>query len=211
MTMSMYKRRGARNLVAAILALGFMQAPVAFAATQGELGHTSKGSVQVNLKTDYLLKISGLEDINLPWDANKIVDGAMNEKTLTGKIEFCVFTNKPEGDQFVYNMTVISDNAGAGHAFKLEGSQGNDDTVGYDVFIDANTVSDYNSARGKWGVNHSPSESPVNDLVGGNTKDLLQCASGQNTSMWVVADLDNAIAAKPDSYRDTLTLQVSAE
>ena len=212
MTMSMYKRRGARNLVAAILALGFMQAPVAFAATDGELGHTSEGSVQVNLKTDYLLKISGLEDINLPWDANTIVDRAVNEKTLTGKIDFCVFTNKYENTQYVYNMSVTSSNgseSGPG-AFKLKGRGENNSTVGYDVYIDEKTVSQYSNAHGKWS-DAADNGQRVDDFVGGKEKNLLDCSGEPNTSMWVVANLDDAIAAQPDEYSDTLTLTVSAE
>ena len=211
MTMSMYKRRGARNLVAAILALGFMQAPVTIAETQGGLGQTSTGTVDVHLMTSYLLKISGLEDIYLNWDASKILNGEMNENALTGKIDFCVFTNKYENAQHVYNMSVTSGNgsqSGPG-AFRLKGRGENNNTVGYEVYIDEKTVTTYNNAYGKWNATNNGQR--IDDFVGGKESNLLDCKGERNSSMWVVANLDDAITAQPDEYSDTLTLTVSAE
>ena len=203
MTMSMYKRRGARNLVAAILALGFMQAPVAFAATQGELGQTSTGTVDVHLKTNYLLKISGLKDINLNWDGAKLVSGELSENALTGKIDFCVFTNqKSSGDKYLYTMAVSSGNSE--NPFELK-SDSFAETVSYKVYIGGNGVTSQSSANGTWGEGETGSGLPVGGFVGSNDSNLIQCASGsENTRMWVVADQKDAIAVEPGSYKDTL-------
>jgi hypothetical protein len=91
----------------AIAAVATLAAGNAFAATQGDLGPTSEGSLNITLTIDALVQISALDDIALgPYT------GGGN---LTGADNLCVYSNNGG-----YDITATGN--GNGGAFELLGT-----------------------------------------------------------------------------------------
>ncbi|MFK0570748.1 hypothetical protein [Endozoicomonas sp.] len=194
MTKSIFKKV-VRTLMTGAVVLGVMQASMSYAATDGALGATSEGKVNITLTTNPLVKITGLDDINMVFDGT-------STDILTSEVQFCVFTNKADPK---YIMDVESEN----QSFQLTAANGNTDTVDYNVYVANSSVSNHNGANTIWGPEQG--NEPASGLEGGNEEDLLVCGDGaENTKMWVVTNELQAKTVQPDSYTDTLTLTVSA-
>ena len=91
----------------AVAALATVAASNAFAATQGTLGATSQGSLDITLTIDQLVQISALNDIAL----GNYTGGA----NMTGVDDLCVYSNIGG-----YQITATGD--GTGSAFHLIGA-----------------------------------------------------------------------------------------
>ncbi|WP_257266396.1 hypothetical protein [Endozoicomonas sp. ONNA2] len=204
-----------RILMIIALSGSILQPPFAMAAKDGLLGKTSTGEVGVYLKTGHLVKISGLTDIDLPWDAAAAADGSLTD--VTGSIDYCVYTNEKSNNAYTYSMSVSSQNSGEEGVgeFKMKGSiKSNNNLIKYKVFatgtqgVSSNVAA--NAAHAKWGEGHNPTGTKT--LFGGDNKQaMIDCTGPRNARMWVVADRNDVMSAAPDSYADILTLLVSAD
>ena len=102
-----------KKLVKGLIVAGAMVAGgSAFAATQGTLGGTSQGDIDIDVSVGDEILITALADIT-----GTHVPG----NNFTGSSPACVYTNNPTGN---YNVTMTSANPGAGNEFQLNGPSG---------------------------------------------------------------------------------------
>lgn len=131
----------------------------AFAASDGTVGPTSQGNVQVYINVGSQVKISGLTDYNHVWD------GRPYQFTK----EFCVYSNTPENK---YSVTVNgTNNVGE---FKLVNQQDPDHPLDYNVeYQDASAIANgyfHTVSAGQQIVNLTGSGAP--DCSGANNAQL---------------------------------------
>ncbi len=104
-----------------ILAGAMVAGGSAMAATQGTLGGTSQGDIDIDVTVGDQIQITALQDIT-----GSHVPG----NDFTGSSEACVYTNNPTGN---YDVTMTSSNPGAGNVFQLsDGSTTVEYTISYD-------------------------------------------------------------------------------
>ena len=158
----------------------------AFSASQGSVGGTSSGSVDISVTVPQLTRISALNDISLgTWSGS----GALN-----GSDSLCVWTTTGG-----YNITASGD--GAGGAFTLDDGSGT--TLAY-------TVQWADSA----GAGSGSAMTTGNALTGQTAAATSStCSGGASLDATVLVDIaETALASVTDgSYTGTLTLVVAPE
>lgn len=178
----------------------------AVAATDGELGDDSTGSLDITLSvgdenggTGSIL-IQRLDDLDLgEFDAS-------NPSALGDGSDFCVYrTGSPNG--FDYNIELSSLNGVGNTAFELL-SPTTSETIGYSVFYSDTTGADADSDE----LSYGNSNAVRADTSVGLTDDgdgTFSC-NGENVSLYVRASVEDAsVASAADDYGDTLTLVVT--
>lgn len=177
-----------------ILSLILFPVGVAFAATQGTLGLSSTGTVDLSIPLGNVVQVSGLVDFALPL----YVPGSGDVEATQ---EVCVFANNTGGDYQV-STTSLNENAGQ---WRLHDGLGN--YLTYNVaWVDAiggQTFAD--NTAGAW---TSSGISPNQD--NGNVLDPL-CAIGTNSATLAVQvpELGNLDTAVDGVYTDTLTIVIT--
>lgn len=153
----------------------------AFAATQGTIGATSTGSVDINAVIPNLIQISNLNDINLgTWSGSG---------DMTGNDENCVWSTTRG-----YNLTATG--SGAANAFTItDGSN----TIAYSVAWDDVDTNDQAVTSGD-ALAGQATDALTTNCLGGDTANVTV----------TVAEAD-AAAAPAGSYSGTLTLVVAPE
>lgn len=163
-------------------------ATIAVAATQGTVGATSSGTVNLSLTIPKLVRIFGLTDIALG------TYGGTGD--VTGSETFCVHNNASAG---TYKIRATSTN-GTGTDFRLKSGS---DFIVYDVTFDDSTT----PAGGTNLDNAVEATGPYSGTK--YTGAGLGTCSAANASIEVKA-LEAALQdANPGAYTDTLTLLVT--
>jgi len=167
--------------VAAALAVSAL-AGTAHAATQGTLGSTSTGSIDINATIPNLAQISRLDDINL---------GSWSGVDLNGSESFCVFSSTRS-----YTITATSANA-SGTVFRLKDSGTN--YIAYNVSWTDTSPATVALASGTASGAQQASATAVN------------CGGADNTTVSINVPTANIAAVPAGSYSDTLTLLVTPQ
>ncbi len=152
------------------------------AATQGLLGTSSTGTIDINLDIDPLVMVSNLGDINLGT-----YSGAGN---LTGTDTFCVYRNGAGN----YNITM--NGSGAADAYLL--NDGGTNNLAY-------TVSFTNGS-----ANAMTTLTPLAAQTGANTTST-NCGGTDNVSVGVTVANAALAAAPAGTYTGSLTIIVAPE
>ena len=167
----------------AVAAIATLAAGHAFAATQGTLGATSQGSLDITLTIDPLVQISALNDIAL----GTYTGGG----DMTGADDLCVYSNNGG-----YDITASGN--GGGGAFELIGASAN---VPY-------TVEWATSAGAGTGAALTTGVT----LAGqGGTFTTPDCGGADNAQVIVTVDSNDLGSAPADSYVGVLTLLVAPQ
>lgn len=178
---SSFKRR-------ALLAVCALQIPgMAYASTQGTLGATSTGSVEISATVPGRVQISGLSDVLFGT-----VDPAA---AASDAQDVCVWSNTSGR---VYNITATG--SGAGNAFTLTDGT---NTLAYGV--------EWAASSGQTSGTALTAGTTLGALT--STATTADCSAGPAASASLIvnltaADLQAAVAA---SYAGTLTLLVAPE
>lgn len=167
--------------VAASLAVAAF-AGTAHAATQGTLGSTSTGSIEINATIPNLAQISRLDDIGL---------GTWSGADLNGNDQFCVFSSTRS-----YTITATSAN-GTGTTFRLKDSGTN--YIAYNVSWTDSSSSTSTLSNATASGAQATSATAVN------------CAGADNTTVSINVPSANVAAVPAGSYSDTLTLLVTPQ
>ncbi|AMN46919.1 hypothetical protein ACG33_07380 [Steroidobacter denitrificans] len=178
--------RGLLTGVAATVVIGCLTAGSASAATQGQRGATSTGSLGVSLTVPTLARVSKLEDIQLgSWTGAGDLTGSSNA--------ICVWTNSG-----VYSITAQSQNV-QGNDFNLRSNSGK--LVPYKV----QWAQSGNQTSGQ-------ALNPNSPLTGQNTNaQSIDCSQGPNATAGLFVNIaENALSAAGEgAYSDTLTLVIT--
>ncbi len=171
------------GIATCLLALGSVST---YAASDGTLGLSSQGSVDITLGVGDRVQISGLNDITLgQWSGT----GA-----LTGDEELCVYSSTSK-----YRITISG--ANASNTFAL--SAGGSTTIPYSVSW-ADDPAD--ATNGNRGVTEG---SPLTGNVG--DPNYYTCNGSINATLSISITEANLQAAAAGNYSDTLTINVSPE
>ncbi len=166
-----------------IVAGAFIAAGSVMAATQGTLGTSSTGTVDISVGVGDQIQISGLVDITGPY-----VPGS----NFTGNTTACVYRNGGSG---LFEVTITSLN-GAGAIFRLDDAG---TTVDYDV-----TFND--SVSGAVDMDNAVLDNA--SFTNANTLSPTCGGAPQSTIAITVLDADLA-AVVSGTYTDTLTILVA--
>lgn len=186
-------------------AVSALFAGAAQAQTDGTLGTSSTGTFDVTATVVPMVRISGLDDINLTIDPATL---ASNFGTTNGRTQFCVFSNVDAAGS--YNVRVLGE-AGDGLAnpYGLQGQTTGtklNHTVGY---YDAAA---YSSTAAQF-MRQSTVRASLNTRAGQQRATTTDCSgnglAGSNSSINVGIRNAQAIAALADTYEGTLTVVVS--
>jgi hypothetical protein len=173
-------------LVAIVLTGG---SSLAFAASQGSVGTTSTGSIDISLTIPKLVRIFGLNDIAL--------GSYTGTGTMTGNDTFCVHSNVTSG---TYKVKATSAN-GTGTDFRVKSGS---NYIVYDVTFDDDTTE-----AGSTGLDHdTESAGPYSATKYANVG-TATCAGSENAGAWVTFQETALQEAEAGSYTDTLTLLVT--
>ncbi len=156
-------------------------AGTAYSATDGTLGATSTGSLDVRVEIADRVQISGLDDIDLGTYSGS--------GDLDGSDAFCVYRNGTGG----YEVTISSPQADDG-AFRLRSG---DEFIAYSV-----TFNDEAEITGGSAVNSG------DKLAGTGSATSVTCGNGSNASLGVSIAAVALQAAPTGVYTDTITLLV---
>ena len=162
---------------------------VAFAATQGTVGATSTGSLNITLTIPQLVRITGLTDITMPtWDGSTDIQGTDN---------VCVFSS-------TRRYTVTATGSGASSAFTLaDGTAPTPNTIAYAVEWAASS-----GASSGTGLTSGTALTAQTTNATSTT-----CAGGTNATVIVKITSANLSAAPSagTNYTGTLTLVVAPD
>ena len=173
-----------RNTLIATVIAGLFTASAGFAATDGSLGATSSGQIDLDLEVLDSVEINALNDIAFGQY------GGGDTGDINSGDAYCVYVNG--GDD--YTITPTSSNG----AFKLVGNSLGDE-IQYSVkFAGAATGAASESA-----VSYN---SASDTFQGDGARD---CGSANNASLDVSITEAEVRAASTDTYSDTLILLVS--
>ena len=174
----------ARNNVLAVVIAGLLTSTAAFAATDGTLGATSTGQLDLDLEVLDNVQISALDDIDFGQY------GGGDSGDINAGDAYCVYVNG--GDD--YTITPTSANGD----FKLVGDSFADE-ISYTVkFAGAPTGAASQSAV---------AYNNASATFGGSTE--TDCASSNNASVDVSIAEAQITSASTDTYSDTLILLVN--
>jgi hypothetical protein len=171
-----------RNKVLATVIAGLISTS-AFAATDGSMGSTSEGRIDLDLEVLDSVEITGLADVDFgQYGGTDIGD-------INGGDSYCVYRNGADG----YTITPTSTNG----SFALTGATG--DSINYSVKLaGAATGADLASA-----VSYNSASSTFS---GSSARD---CGGSDNASVDVSIAEDDIRTASTGTYADTLILLVS--
>lgn len=172
-----------RLIKTSLFALGMSSAAV-MAATQGTLGTTSTGDLEITLDIDSLVRVSNLNDIDLGTFAGGAAD-------LSGSDNFCIYRNGAGN----YNITMTG--SGAASAFTL---------------TDGTNTIPYSVSFTNGGANAMATGTALTAQAGAFTANDT-CNSGANDNVSVAVTVANSdLASAPaSSYTGTLTMVVAPE
>ena len=182
-----------KNLTrASLLASALFTSGIGFAATQGTVGATSTGTLDIDVTVDDQVRISGLSDILIAFDPAGTGD-------VTGSSTACIYRNGAG----TYSIEATGD--GASDAFTIEDSAATPTVVPYTVEWD-DEVGGGNAA----GVT---SGTALTGQSGANTvsDDCSNAGGGANAFVEVTIDRADLLAAPAGTYNGTLTLLVTPE
>ena len=189
---SFFKTLNATVAATAIAASSILSSTAAFAATDGTLGATSTGVVNLSVTKSTVAQISGLSDITL---ASYILgDGNQSLNTTA-----CVYSSTSGG-----NYTVLADGSGASNAFTVV--DGSAHTIAYSVVWNSAGVGSL-ADSGTTLTAHTTSATLHNAAT-----DSVTCAGSSPgpTAQINVHILGTALDAAPaGTYTGTLTLLVT--
>jgi hypothetical protein len=168
----------------AVAALAAFVANNAFAATQGTLGATSQGTLNITLTINNLVQISALDDIALG-----AYTGVAN---MTGVDDLCVYSNTG-----AYRITATGN--GVGSAFHLIGPA--TAAVPYTV--------EWADAAGAGTGDLLTTNTPLAGQSG--TITTPNCNGGNNARVLVTVNSTDLAPAPAGSYAGVLTLVVAPE
>jgi len=172
--------------VVATFSMSCLTPDIASAATQGQKGATSTGSLGIFLNVPALARISKLEDIQLgSWTGDGDLTGSSNA--------ICIWTNSG-----VYSVTAQSQNV-QGNDFNLRSNNGK--TLPYKV----QWAQLGNQTSGQALTPNSP-------LTGQNTNaQSVDCSQGPSATAGLFVNVnENALSiAGEGAYSDTLTLVIA--
>ncbi len=158
----------------------------AFAASDGTLGFTSQGSVDITLGVGDRVQISGLDDITLgQWSGS----GA-----LTGDEELCVYSSTSK-----YDITISGLHASNSFALSAGGSTALPYTVSW--------ADDPNDATN--GFRNVTEGTHLTGNVGDSS--YYTCNGNTNATLRIHITEANLQAAAAGNYSDTLTINVAPE
>lgn len=171
------------GMTLAVAVLGAAAAGMANAATDGTLGATSQGSLNITLTIDPLVQISDLDDIDLGTFTGT--------GPMTGSDNVCVYSNNGG-----FNITATGN--GAANAFTLAGSSA---TIPYSV--------EWANTSGATSGTSMSTGTPLN----GQTPTFAgaDCGGGTNTTVLVTVGTADLGVAPTDSYAGVLTLLVAPQ
>lgn len=170
-----------RGLVVGGVAAGL--SGVALAATDGVVGPTSTGTVDISLDVNDLVRISNLTDINL---------GVFSGADAVGTSAACVYRNGTGN----YSLTASGD--GTGGAFTLDDGAGT--TVPYSV--------SYNDGSG---AAPATAGALLGGLTGADPASDTCGTTGNNGTIEVTVAAADAAGLPAATYAGTLTLLVAPE
>ena len=154
----------------------------AFAASDGSLGSTSTGELDISITLPEVVRISDMDDLSFGT-----YDRSGNE---TANDNVCIYTNDAQAD---YRITLTGD--GAGNAFTVTDGT---NTVAYAV--------KWNDAQGTGGPSVSTGVALANQ-TNANTQDT-GCNGGTNANIEVTFHESALLAAPSGNYSGTLTVMV---
>ncbi|WP_133139417.1 hypothetical protein [Legionella genomosp. 1] len=159
----------------------------AFAATDGTLGTTSTGTVNVSITIPALVQISGLADIAL---------GTPVAFPVTGNTTACIYSNvaSPLGSYFV---TATSNNASAG-AFRV--NDGGTNFITYSAY--------WNNTSAATQTTLLTSGTKTAQQTGGNAVSLT-CGGTPNANFNISFSAAQVAGAPAATYTDTVTLLIT--
>jgi hypothetical protein len=173
------------GITLAVAVFGAAAAGMANAATDGNLGATSQGTLTISLTIDPLVQISDLDDITLPTFTGT--------GPVSGSDDVCVYSNNGGFD-------ITATGSGASSAFTLAGTGTN--TIPY-------SVAWANSSGATSGTSMStsvPLDNQVATFTGG-----ADCGGGTNTTVLVTVGAADLNVAPTDTYAGILTLMVAPQ
>ena len=173
-----------RNL--ALAAAAAVASGPAFAATQGTLGPTSTGSLNITATIPALVQISALDDIAL---------GTFSGAAMSGGDDVCVFSNTGG-----YSVTASGD--GAGGAFELTGATAAE-PLPYGV--------QWATTAGATSGTALTPGTALTGLVGTFTNPSCQAGAALNARVLVAVTADDLGVVSADTYTGTLTLTVEPQ
>jgi hypothetical protein len=168
----------------AVAAVATFAASNAFAATQGTLGATSTGSLNITLTIDQLVQISALNDIAL----GNYTGGA----DKTGGDDLCVYSN-------IGGYQITATGNGAGSAFRLLGAGAA--SIPYTV--------QWADAAGATSGDPMTSGTVLTNQSG--TFSTPDCGGGNNARVIVTVNSTDLAAAPAQAYTGVLTLLVAPQ
>lgn len=170
----------------AVFAIGCLTPGFTSAATQGQVGTSSTGTILISVAVPKLARVSKLEDIQLgTWTGTGDLTGNANQ--------ICVWTNSG-----TYSVTAQSENT-EGDQFNLKASDGG--TLSYSVAW----AQSGNQTSGQ-------TLSPNSPLTGQSTNATSSdCSQGPSSTAGLFVQVsEDALSSVPDgSYSDTLTLVIT--
>jgi hypothetical protein len=169
--------------VLAVAAVATFAASSAFAATQGTLGATSQGTLDITLTIDELVQISALDDIAL----GNYTGGA----NMTGVDDLCVYSN-------IGGYQITATGNGAGSAFHLIGAGA---TIPYTV--------EWADSAGAGAGEPMTSGTVLTNQSG--TFTTPNCNGGNNARVTVTVNSTDLAAAPAQDYTGVLTLMVAPQ
>lgn len=160
---------------------------LAFAATQGTLGTTSTGTVNISITIPSLVQITGLNDIAL---------GSTSSFPATGNTTACIYSNvaSPLGS---YYVTATSQNT-SGTDFRVKDS--GTDYIGYSAY--------WNNSSAASQTTVLTSGTKTTQQLGGNSTSLT-CSGTPNANFNISLTSTQVAGAPAATYTDTATLIVS--
>lgn len=175
-----------------IMVAAALFASTAFGATDGLLGLTSTGTVDISLAKGFVVQITGLLDFTVPLWTNGDGDVELTQ-------DVCMYTNNGAGD---YLVTTTSANAAGGQWRLFDGGI---NYVTYDVgWVDSPGGNMAASTAGGAFASGAVSVNQTNAETADPT-----CALGQSATLVVfVAQAANLGLAPNGVYTDTLTVVV---
>lgn len=164
------------------------------AATDGLLGSTSTGVINISLTINTVVQITNVKDVNLSYVSN------VNTGDLEYVVDLCIYTNSPSG---TYRITMTSQNA-SGTTHRVIGGNSNGSTIPYEA---------------TWFTNSQASGAPADTLKSGVITTTLTgahtvsntCNNGTNNTAAIKFKFleSDLMAAQGGNYSDVITVVVS--
>mgnify|MGYP003634057725 CR=1 FL=1 len=173
------------------LITGMIASGTLMAATDGTLGATSTGTLDISVDVEDLVRISGLSDILLTFDATGTGD-------VVGSSTACVYRNGAG----TYSVNATGD--GAASAFTIQNAAPTPTVIGYTVGWD--------DAVTGTAIAAVSSGTALTGQTGANTvSDDCSAGGGANAFVEVTVPRTSLVAAPAGTYNGTLTLEVAPE